>query len=144
MENWARGISNDAPGYTSTVTALVLALTGPGAYPLSSASLSRPTMSSGVDQLPRTLHLASSPIRDTVVSGEFYLSTLQVVLTHLYIQMIEAVCNMYFYPPRTPHKLRAALTMVPTSCSPCIMKKQRNMTRSWPKTGGRTRRVSCS
>lgn len=37
-------------------------------------------MSSEVDRLPRTLHLASSPIRDTIAPGELYLSTLRIVL----------------------------------------------------------------
>lgn len=80
-EKLVRGISNDALG---PLRLLLLAPTRP-AYPLSFVSLYPPTMSSGVDRLPRTLHLASSPIRDTIIAGEFYLSTLRVVLVHKYV-----------------------------------------------------------
>jgi hypothetical protein len=131
----ARRILNDAPAYSFTCAC---------SHKTPIPPILHFTMSSGVDQLPRTLHLASSPIRDTIGAGEFYLSTLRAVLVHMYVQMAKAVRNMYFYPLRTLHKQRTALTMDPTSCSPCIMTRRRNMTRSWPRTGGRTRKASCS
>jgi hypothetical protein len=45
----------------------------------------RSQMSSGADQLPRTLHLASSPVRDTTVPGEFYRSSSRVVGSHVHL-----------------------------------------------------------
>jgi hypothetical protein len=42
------------------------------------------------------------------------------------------------------HMQTAALPTGLTSCSPCITRRQANMTRSWPRTGGRMRRVLCS
>ena len=54
---------------------------------------------------------------------------------------------MCLYPPRTIIRLhslsqRVALPTDLTCCSPCITRRQQNMTRSWPKTGGRMLRVS--
>jgi hypothetical protein len=115
-------------------------------YPLRLPPPSRPTMTSGTERLPlpRTLHLSSSPLRDTTFAGAYLFFYLPVALIHVDVQMAEAVRNMYFYPLRTPHKPRAASPMGPTCCSPFIMRSRRSMTRSWPRTGGRMRKASCS
>jgi hypothetical protein len=105
-------------------------------------------MTSGVERLPRTLQLSgstsTSPLRDTTFSGEYHLFTLRVVLICMDVKMAESARNMNFYQLRTLRKQRAALPMGPTCCSPCIMKRRRNMTRSWRRTGGRMRKASCS
>jgi hypothetical protein len=105
-------------------------------------------MTSGVERLPRTLQLSSastSPLRETTYTGEYRLFfTSRVVLICMDVKKAEVVRNMYFYQLRTLRRLRAALPMAPTCCSPCIMKRRRNTTRSWRRTGGRMRKASCS
>jgi hypothetical protein len=67
-------------------------------------------MSSEVERLPRTLQLSSSPIRDTNVAGESYLSTLQVVLVYMCVKDGQSSLQYVLLPTQDPSHAEGSFT----------------------------------